>query len=200
MEVIFPKVTTQKSSRSQMNIRKGKNVVWWTPLESFNGVPPNPIESNRVHQNHQNYWSLSGKHNTQTNAGCMKYAWFLQPWDKKLNSSVDDMEYTSFFKYEWLQILLLRGLLGSGTDNYQHRTPYKPLVHLHYLRPPTFPWAKKCSRQNPKNRGLLACQKWPTSSKPFQLTLFSLWYFPMIGQFFPSVLEVVPVHSGPVNK
>lgn len=127
MEVILPEVMRQKSSRSQMNIRKGKNVVWWTPLESFNGVPPNPIEPLRIHQN---YLSLSGNHNTQTIAGCMKYAWFLQPWDKKLISSLDDMEYTSFFKCEWLQILLFRGLLGSGTDNYQHQTPYKPLVHI----------------------------------------------------------------------
>ena len=154
MEVILPEVMRQKSSRSQMNIRKSKNVIWWTPLVSFNGVPPNPIEPLRIHQN---YWSLSGNHNTQTTAGCMKYAWFLQPWDKKLISSLDDMEYTSFFKCEWLQILLFRDLLGSGTDNYQHQTPYKPLVHIHYLRPPTFPWAEKCSRQSPKNRGLLTC-------------------------------------------
>ena len=59
MEVILPEVMRQKSSRSQMNIRKGKNVVWWTPLESFNGVPPNPIEPLRIHQK---YWSLSGNH------------------------------------------------------------------------------------------------------------------------------------------
>ena len=148
---------------------------------------------------HQNYWSLSGNHNTQTIAGCMKYAWFLQLWDKKLISSLDDMECTSFFKCEWLQILLFRGLLGSGTDNYQHQTPYKPLVHLHYLRPPTFPWAEKCLWQRSANM-----LKMMNLLKPFcvyfQLTLFSLWYSPMTGQFFPSVLEVVPVHSEPVNK
>lgn len=50
MEVILPEVMRLKSSRSQMNIRKGKNVVQWTPLESFNGVPPNPIEPLRIHQ------------------------------------------------------------------------------------------------------------------------------------------------------
>ena len=154
MVVIFPNVMTQKSSRSQMNIRKGRNVVWWTPLESFNGVPPNSIESirtikitkvlvvNIILRQMQDAWNMPGFYSHETKSSIQ--VWMT--WNIPHSSSTNDFK-----------ILLLRGLLGSGTDNYQHHTPYKPLVHLHYLRPPTFLWAKKCLRQNSKNRGLLAC-------------------------------------------
>ena len=103
MVVIFPKVMTQKSSRSQMNIRKGRNVVWWTPLESFNGVPPNSIESirtikitkvlvvNIILRQMQDAWNMPGFYSHGTKSSFQ--AWMT--WNIPHSSRVNDFKSCS---------------------------------------------------------------------------------------------------------